>query len=269
MEQREDCSAYRACTCRRCGDNADERDCLVCDSCEEMYHVSCIEPAVKEIPPKSWYCALCTACGIQSPHKNCLVCERLNRTVVKGVGNGSSCTNEETFNELGDNSKCGTDKPSKRSNSLERCKICGIEVQAGEKLKLCMHKYCPSRSYHVRCLTKKQQKSYGPGWYCPSCLCRNCLTDRDDDKIVLCDGCDHAYHIYCMKPARTAIPKGKWFCRLCDARLQEIKRAKRVFENSEKWKTKGSMRSDKDGGGMEMLLTAVNTLNYEEELAGI
>ena len=49
MEQGEDCSADRACTCRRCGDKVGGRDCLVCDSCEEMYHVSCIKPVVKEI----------------------------------------------------------------------------------------------------------------------------------------------------------------------------------------------------------------------------
>ncbi|PON60123.1 Autoimmune regulator [Parasponia andersonii] len=265
VELGEDCSAYRACTCRRCGDKADGRDCLVCDSCEEMYHVSCIEPAVQEIPPKSWYCAFCTASGIQTPHENCMVCERLNKTVAKGVGNASSCTNEENLNELDDNSNCGTDEgfqQSERSKSLGLCKICECEIQDGEKLKICSHSFCPSRFYHTRCLAKKQLKSYGPDWYCPSCLCRSCLTDKDDDKIVLCDGCDHAYHIYCMKPEQTSIPKGQWFCRSCDLKLQAVKRAKRNYENSEKWKSKG-------GGGMEMLLTAVNTLNYEENLAGI
>jgi hypothetical protein len=32
---------------------------------------------------------------------------------------------------------------------------------------------------------------------------------------VLCDGCDDAYHIYCMKPPRTSIPKGQWYCASC------------------------------------------------------
>ena len=256
-----------------------------------MYHVSCIEPAVQEIPSKSWYCGSCSPSGIQSPHENCVVCERLNapKSTVKGVDNKSSCA-EETHNEFGENSNFATDEGfqlSKSSRSLGHCKICGSEIQDGEKSKMCSHKYCPSKYYHVTCLAKKQLKSYGPGWYCPSCLCRSCLTDKDDDQIVLCDGCDHAYHIYCTKPELTSIPTGKWFCRSCDAKLVQIQRAKKAYEKYENkqkkkdiegvrafgnmgkaWNRKGCMEQDK-AGGMEMLLTAVNTLNYEENLARI
>ncbi|XP_062101442.1 PHD finger protein EHD3-like isoform X2 [Humulus lupulus] len=288
VDRGEDCCEYRTCPCKRCGYKADGRDCLVCDSCEEMYHISCIEPAVEEIPPKSWYCAACTACGIRSHRENCVVCERMNKTVVKGVGNGSSCTNEEAL-ELGDDSNCGTgeEKASKKSERIERCKICDSEIREGEKVKICDHQFCPFKLYHARCLTKKQLKSYGTtGWYCPSCLCRSCLTNKDDDDIIICDGCDCAYHIYCLKPELTSFPEGQWFCRSCEDKLHAIRTAKRAYENSEnkqkkkrsgrivtfenhgKWKSKGIMGSDK-GGGMEMLLTAVNTLNYEEDLAGI
>ncbi|XP_024027341.1 uncharacterized protein LOC112093355 isoform X3 [Morus notabilis] len=293
LEKGEGYSAYKACTCSQCGLKADGRDYLVCDSCEEMYHVSCIEPAVKEIPPKSWYCATCIANGIQSPHENCVVCERLNapKTAVK-VDYDSSYTNEETLNELGESSDCGTDEegfqPSKRSENLGQCKICGCEIQDGEESKICSNNGCPGGCYHVRCLSKKQLKSYSPCWYCPSCLCRICLADKDDDKIVLCDGCDHAYHIYCMKPARSTIPKGKWFCVPCQAQRDAVRKAKRKFENREnkqrkkankglgafanlenRWNSEGIMESDKGGGAMEMLISAADTLNNEEKLAGI
>ncbi|XP_062119114.1 PHD finger protein EHD3-like [Humulus lupulus] len=288
VDRGEDCCEYRNFPCRHCGYKEDGRDCLVCDSCEEMYHISCIEPAVEEIPPKSWYCAACTACGIRSHRENCVVCERMNKTVVKGVGNGSSCTNEEAL-ELGDDSNCGTceEKESKKSERIERCKICESEIREGEKVKLCDHQFCPFKLYHARCLTKKQLKSYGTtGWYWPSCLSRSCLTNKDDDDIIICDACDCAYHIYCLKPELTSFPEGQWFCRSCADKLHAIRTAKRAYENSEnkqkkkrsgrivtfenhgKWKSKGIMGSDK-GGGMEMLLTAVNTLNYEEDLAGI
>lgn len=254
-----------------------------------MYHVSCIEPAVEEIPPKSWYCATCVANGIQSPHENCVVCERLNtpKTAVK-IGNDSSCTNEDTLNELGENSDYGMDEegsqPSKSSKNFGQCKICGSEIQDGEKTKICSNTGCFGGCYHARCLTKKQLNSYGPGWYCPSCLCRTCLTDKDDDKIVLCDGCDHAYHLYCMKPERTSIPKGKWFCISCSAKLNAIRKAKMAFEKRErkqkrkgnkrlgpyaKWNSEGITESDEGGGAMEMLISAADTLKNEEKLAGM
>ncbi|TKY56089.1 Methyl-CpG-binding domain-containing protein 9 [Spatholobus suberectus] len=101
-EQTVECVTYKVGSCRHCGDKADGTDCLVCDSCEEMYHLSCIEPAVKEIPRKSWFCANCTASGIGCRHENCVVCERLNvpKTLDDVVGEKSIPTNEETLNEL-------------------------------------------------------------------------------------------------------------------------------------------------------------------------
>ncbi|KAI4337875.1 hypothetical protein L6164_016242 [Bauhinia variegata] len=285
-EQTEERSIYKLCTCSRCGGKADGTNCLVCDSCEQMYHISCIEPAVKEIPHRNWYCADCTASGIGSPHQNCAVCERLNapKTLKNIVGHETFLTNE-VLRELEDNSNCAYDglQGSTVGKDLSVCKVCGTDVD-GQNMKICGHPYC-LKYYHVRCLTTMQLNSYGPRWYCPSCLCRVCLTDRDDDKIVLCDGCDHAYHIYCMKPPRTSIPKGKWYCRKCDAGIQAIRRAKKAYESNEqsktgqgnirpcgnlgkKWNNKHGRELDK-GGGMEMLLTAASTLNNEENLAAI
>ncbi|KAG2665868.1 hypothetical protein I3760_15G028900 [Carya illinoinensis] len=236
--QTEDCGVFKVCTCRQCGRKADGRDYLLCDSCEEMYHVSCIEPAIKEIPPKSWYCTVCTSSRVTSPHQNCEVCDRLiaPKSPSNGGDDETSPINEETSIDMEENSNCSMDnglQPSKGGKNSFRCKICGNEVEDGEKLKACGHSFCPNKYYHARCLTTKQLKSYGPRWYCPSCLCRVCLADQDDDKIILCDGCDHAYHIYCMKPPRTSIPRGKWFCRKCNAGIQAIRRAKRAYETKE------------------------------------
>src|ERR1044072_2846498 len=91
-ELTEECATYKIDTCRQCREKADGTDCLVCDSCEEIYHVSCIEPAVKEIPHISWFCAHCTARGIGSLHEHCVVCERLN--VPKTLNN---IVGEESF----------------------------------------------------------------------------------------------------------------------------------------------------------------------------
>ncbi|XP_040997599.1 PHD finger protein EHD3-like isoform X2 [Juglans microcarpa x Juglans regia] len=290
--QTEDCGVFKFCTCRQCGGKADGRDYLLCDSCEEMYHISCIEPAIKEIPPKSWYCAVCTASRIASPHQNCEVCDRLiaPKSLSNGGDDETSAINEETSIDIEENSNCGMEdglQPSKGGKNSLPCKICGNEVEDGEKLKACGHSFCPNKYYHARCLTTKQLKSYGPRWYCPSCLCRVCLADQDDDKIILCDGCDHAYHIYCIKPLRTSIPRGKWFCRKCNAGIQAIRRAKRAYETIEikhrkkvvggsmpvenlekRWNDEGEEASEKSGG-MDMLLTAAKTLKFEENLGAI
>jgi hypothetical protein len=45
--------------------------------------------------------------------------------------------------------------------------------------------------------------------------CVFCEDPGDDVHTVLCDGCDIAAHIYCLKPKLKNIPAGKWFCSLC------------------------------------------------------
>jgi hypothetical protein len=40
--------------------------------------------------------------------------------------------------------------------------------------------------------------------------CKTCrLADRED-VLLLCDGCDDAYHTYCLSPQLPAVPQGEW-----------------------------------------------------------
>lgn len=262
-------------TCRRCREKADGKNVLVCDSCEEMYHISCIEPAVKEIPTRSWYCADCTAKGAESSHENCIACERLNAytSPFDGSGGEEELENDGATEELESSNELAANEGDRR---FQHCTVCKTEVSSDEDYRICGHSFCPHKFYHAKCLTTKQLISHGPCWYCPSCLCRSCITDRDDDKIVLCDGCDHAYHIYCMQPPRSTIPKGKWFCQKCDSGIQRILKARRSYENMQNTtkkraldgKLKGSEGLNKSGG-VDMLLNAAKTLNYEENLAAM
>ncbi|KAK9162479.1 hypothetical protein Syun_003381 [Stephania yunnanensis] len=263
--------------CRRCGKKAVGKDCLICDSCEEIYHISCIEPAVQKIPPRCWYCASCTASGIKPLHANCVVCERLNNPVTQvqshvGTGLKEQIT-KAALKNLGDKSTSMGNGDVIRSSGESRvrsiCKICRQEDVESRRLpsRICGHSQCPNKYYHERCLSSRQLKTYGRCWYCPSCLCVACLTDKDDDKIVLCDGCDHAYHIYCLEPPRAHIPKGKWFCKICVAGIQAIHEAKRFVVNFEKRPKKGKYMGLKSAvGSVDMLLSAAETLKSEEKL---
>ncbi|KAH0679838.1 hypothetical protein KY284_020923 [Solanum tuberosum] len=50
MEQAETYGVNKRCACQCCGEKEDGGDCLACDSCEEIYHFSCVEPTVKDSP---------------------------------------------------------------------------------------------------------------------------------------------------------------------------------------------------------------------------
>ncbi|KAK7504212.1 hypothetical protein BaRGS_00004516 [Batillaria attramentaria] len=45
--------------------------------------------------------------------------------------------------------------------------------------------------------------------------CRICRRKGDAEKMLLCDGCDRGHHMYCLKPPKTKVPSGDWFCSNC------------------------------------------------------
>ncbi|KAH0758438.1 hypothetical protein KY290_021931 [Solanum tuberosum] len=71
MEQAETYGVDKRCACQCCGEKekADGGDSLACDSCEEIYHLSCVEPTVKEFPVRSWHCAK----GMESPSSSVII----------------------------------------------------------------------------------------------------------------------------------------------------------------------------------------------------
>ncbi|XP_028266177.1 lysine-specific demethylase 5C isoform X2 [Parambassis ranga] len=60
-----------------------------------------------------------------------------------------------------------------------------------------------------------------------SFVCRMCGRGDDDEKLMLCDGCDDNYHTYCLLPPLTDPPKGNWRCPKCVA--EECKKPAEAF----------------------------------------
>ncbi|KAJ8771690.1 hypothetical protein K2173_026867 [Erythroxylum novogranatense] len=285
---------FEGCTCRACGEKAGGREYLVCDSCEEMYHISCIKPIPSVIPPVFW-CANCVSCEMGNRHMDCAVCKQLNGCGMefKQTGDKINPTNEK-LNEAETATTYGLGherETSKKKKKLGVCGVCKNVVREGDMIKKCDHDFCFFNHYHVKCLSEKQLKSCGPDWFCPSCLCRICLRDDKEEGIVLCDSCDHAYHVGCLDPPLTAIPAETWHCKHCTLKIKEINRAKKAFKKQQRklrQQTPKSTRKvevdkrdgncmdksqatscekvlDKGREGMDILLNAA--LNYEEKLS--
>lgn len=284
-EQSEACGLEKIYTCKQCGAEVDGERRLICDGCEAMYHISCINPPVEGIPNKSWYCSACSVNGkeslesdsIQSHgeifHQNCVVCEKL-----KGIG-ARACDGEihTQMTSISDESDEDSDssveddrmRESRRILSLHLCKMCKTGEKEDMRFIICQHKHCPHKYYHRRCLSFRQIQCFDECWFCPSCLCRACLINKDDEKIVLCDGCDEAYHIYCMVPPRTTIPRGNWYCMFC---MIEIKARRRIEIRCDTFIDKqmkkiASKVNGSSGGPVDMLLSAAEKLNSEDKPA--
>ncbi|XP_071714393.1 methyl-CpG-binding domain-containing protein 9-like [Rutidosis leptorrhynchoides] len=65
--------------------------------------------------------------------------------------------------------------------------------------------------------------------------CKVCGLDENDESVLLCDGCNAEYHIYCLNPPLSDIPEGDWHCPKCIPK--GVQRIKQYVDNS--WKEAG------------------------------
>ncbi|KAM8976548.1 lysine-specific demethylase 5B isoform 1-T1 [Pelodytes ibericus] len=58
-------------------------------------------------------------------------------------------------------------------------------------------------------------------------VCLLCGSGSDEDRLLLCDGCDDSYHTFCLIPPLQDVPKGDWRCPKCLA--QECGKPQEAF----------------------------------------
>uniref|UniRef100_A0A8C5HVF8 [histone H3]-trimethyl-L-lysine(4) demethylase n=1 Tax=Gouania willdenowi TaxID=441366 RepID=A0A8C5HVF8_GOUWI len=58
-------------------------------------------------------------------------------------------------------------------------------------------------------------------------LCLACGRGDEEDRLLLCDGCDDSYHTFCLIPPLQDVPKGDWRCPKCVA--EECSKPREAF----------------------------------------
>ncbi|KAI3647953.1 hypothetical protein MP228_008174 [Amoeboaphelidium protococcarum] len=57
--------------------------------------------------------------------------------------------------------------------------------------------------------------------------CQICHTDDDPHQLLICDGCDQMYHLYCLEPPLSSVPMNEWFCSSCTQSVQQQQQQQR------------------------------------------
>ena len=52
-------------------------------------------------------------------------------------------------------------------------------------------------------------------------VCTVCMRTTNAEGMLLCDKCDKGWHMGCMRPPMTKIPKGDWLCPECCTHVSE------------------------------------------------
>lgn len=45
--------------------------------------------------------------------------------------------------------------------------------------------------------------------------CEICQKNENEQELLLCDGCNRGYHMYCLNPPLSSVPKSDWYCLHC------------------------------------------------------
>ncbi|GMH36110.1 hypothetical protein BSKO_03978 [Bryopsis sp. KO-2023] len=68
--------------------------------------------------------------------------------------------------------------------------------------------------------------------------CTSCGTDEVPTQLLCCENCPKVYHLYCLQPPLSCIPRGDWYCPDCEKRfaLSEAEKilAQRISPEDEK-----------------------------------
>lgn len=151
----------------------------------------------------------------------------------------------------------------------KRCKICTKAEDGDGEFLICGHSECAYKYFHKMCLQSHhitvEKEESSRCWYCPSCLCRSCLRDEHDELTVLCDGCDDAYHIYCMSPSHDSIPEGIWYCGNCktskegaNTKFYSLLEAVELSSQEENYNRLA-------GGHMDLIFSAMEILDNDQQ----
>ncbi|XP_053313213.1 tyrosine-protein kinase BAZ1B [Spea bombifrons] len=63
--------------------------------------------------------------------------------------------------------------------------------------------------------------------------CKVCRKKGEDDKLILCDECNKAFHLFCLRPVLLNIPDGEWLCPACQpATARRSSRGRNYAEDS-------------------------------------
>ncbi|GAB1303303.1 Lysine-specific demethylase 5D [Apodemus speciosus] len=76
-------------------------------------------------------------------------------------------------------------------------------------------------------MTMQLRNNHSSTQFMASYVCRICSRGEEDDRFLLCDGCSDNYHIFCLLPPLSEVPKGIWKCPKCI--LAECKRPPEAF----------------------------------------
>ncbi|EPR61557.1 PHD-finger domain-containing protein [Toxoplasma gondii GT1] len=168
-------------------------------------------------------CAICTEDLLQKDEIGTLACmHQFCFTCISrwgGIRNYCPLCKQE-FREISRHhfavSPRGPVSPRKSSSSLRRVRLVFDEAVAVRRAGGRLARDSESDATVAQLLAEDQASRGASSQALPAPGgCQVCGRDTDWDQLLLCDGCEDGYHLYCLTPRFYAVPEGPWYCRQC------------------------------------------------------
>ncbi|XP_019369375.1 PREDICTED: lysine-specific demethylase 5B isoform X2 [Gavialis gangeticus] len=128
------------------------------------------------------------------------------------------------------NIKTESETPGARTHNLRRRMGCTPSKCENEKeIHSTVKQELTEKREHIGDVEKEKPKSRSkkPTSSVDLYVCLLCGSGNDEDRLLLCDGCDDSYHTFCLIPPLHDVPKGDWRCPQCLA--QECNKPQEAF----------------------------------------
>ena len=152
-------------TCAVCGKNADAGTIIICDKCDDEFHLNCLEPPPESIPSGDWFCRGCDPASF-GPH-------RKRSSPVSGDVGVAPQDQERPKKKRGrPQAPAKALAPAYESDDSEDfCMVCGCEG----KLLVCDFAGC-RKVFHSVCIWPSSDgaEASDQPWFCPRHHCATC-----------------------------------------------------------------------------------------------
>jgi len=226
--------------CKHCSRDASFGTLLICDKCDDEYHLDCLDPPAASIPDGDWFCPTCNPSAYEAKRK----ISALESDAPKLLGRVSAKSKHAPRGPRGrpKTSLTSQDPAELVDDSEDFCMVCGSE---GELL-VCDFKLC-RKVFHRHCIWPHSAtaESEEVRWSCPRHRCVACSAEETEPVKQTWDPpppasapdesggsglhrCSRCTISFCSQhlPVGPAVFKGGYACPYCESPSPRVELAK-------------------------------------------
>ena len=209
--------------CMVCGGCHSVSRSLLCDGCDSMCHLECADPPLQVVPAGKWFCnrALCRRKNAGAVRRG----ESADTQIASSPRSTPPAKHIAAVDTQNASNAVAKTSPKNRSR-VKRIRTSFQVTNSADRANV-MHTG-PGDLYHVHFLGWNSR--YDEAW--TKAMCSEQLQDWVDDApetcsvcgesgvLLVCDGCEAAFHLACLRPQLDHVPDGEWYCpsRACQLR---------------------------------------------------